>query len=109
LINDEIAERLNSAEEISVEFGISLESATIYFEQLIDRKNRGKSSENVRRMADEARAILSPPKMLAKISYLTELCSVCGNATIFPVGHKFMCQTCDTVFDRFQDGDIIDF
>ncbi len=62
LINDEIAERLSSAEEISVEFGISLESARIYFEQLTERRNRGKSAENVRRMAEEARAILSPPK-----------------------------------------------
>jgi hypothetical protein len=53
LINDQIAERLASAEEISVEFGVSLESATIYFEQLSKRRNRGKSIENIRRMADE--------------------------------------------------------
>src|SRR5262249_35669994 len=34
LINDDVAERLGSAEEISVEFGVSLESATIYYRQL---------------------------------------------------------------------------
>ncbi len=102
LINDEIAERISSAEEISVEFGISLESAKIYFDQLTARRTRGKSAENIQRMADEARAVLSPTKAIAKITFLTEACSVCRQPTVFPIGHKFMCQTCDTVFDRFQ-------
>jgi IrrE N-terminal-like domain len=109
LINDEIAERLTSAEEISVEFGVSLESATIYFEQLSARRNRGKSIENVRRMAGEIREILSPSATPSKSMFLAEPCSVCRNTTVFPVGHKFMCQTCDTIFDRFQDGDTVDF
>jgi len=109
LINDQIAERLASAEEISVECGVSLESATIYFEQLNERRNREKSIENVRRMADEVREILSPPAPSTKNMFLAEPCSVCRNTTVFPVGHKFMCQTCDTIFDRFQDGDTVDF
>jgi hypothetical protein len=109
LINDGIAEKLSSAEEISVEFGISLESASIYFEQLEARRNRGKSSENIHRMADEVRAVLSPRKEIAKVNFLTDPCSVCRKATVFPIGHKFMCQTCDTVFDRFQDGDTVEF
>jgi Zn-dependent peptidase ImmA (M78 family) len=109
LINDEIAERLNGAEEISVEFDISFESARIYLEQLNKRRTRGKSVENIRRMADEVRTILSPRKTAPAITFLAEPCSACGHPTVFPIGHKFMCQTCDTVFDRFQDGDIVDF
>ncbi len=109
LINDEIAERLNSAEHISVEFGISLESAKIYFTQLKDRRNREKSAENIRKIADEVRMALSPPKKIFDMTFLPEPCSVCRNATVFPIGHKFMCRTCDTVFDRFQDGDVVDF
>ncbi len=99
----------SSAEEISVEFGISLESAKIYFRQLTARRNRGESNENVRRIAEEVRAILSPPKRMPTVTFLPEPCSVCRNATVFPIGHKFVCQTCDTVFDRFQDGDIVEF
>jgi IrrE N-terminal-like domain len=109
LINDEIAERLSSAEEISVEFGISLESATIYLGKLTARRTRGKGAENVQRMADEVRAILSPVAKTTGVTFLAEPCSVCRSPTVFPIGHKFMCQTCDTVFDRFQDGDVVDF
>ena len=29
----------------------------------------------------------------------------CGQQKLFPVGHKFMCQACDAVYDRFQHGD----
>jgi hypothetical protein len=40
--------------------------------------------------------------------YMAGVCTVCRNATVFPLGHKFMCDTCHTVFDQFQDGDIVD-
>jgi hypothetical protein len=47
------------------------------------------------------------PKPAAPISptFLNELCSCCGQQRLFPVGHKYMCQACDAVYDRFQDGD----
>src|SRR5262249_47510723 len=109
LINDDVAERLGSAEEISVEFGVSLESATIYYRQLLAQRNRHKSAENILRMAEEARAVLSPPKTVHRVTFLAEPCSRCGHASVFPLGHKFMCQTCDSVFDRFQDGDTVEF
>jgi Zn-dependent peptidase ImmA (M78 family) len=109
LINDETAARLGSAEEISVEFGVSLESATIYYRQLLAQRDRQRSAENVLRMAKEARAVLSPPKTTHTVTFLAEPCSICRNATIFPIGHKFMCRTCDAVFDRFQDGDTVEF
>ncbi len=105
LIDDAVAETLSSAEEISVKFGVSLESAKIYHEQLTELRNKEKSREKILRMAEEFRALSAPP--LFKIRYMNELCPSCGRQTVFPVGHKFMCQTCDNVFDRFQDGDSV--
>jgi Zn-dependent peptidase ImmA (M78 family) len=40
--------------------------------------------------------------------YMAGVCTVCRNTTVFPLGHKFKCDTCHTVFDQFQDGDIVD-
>jgi Zn-dependent peptidase ImmA (M78 family) len=105
LINDAIASSLTSSEEISVEFGISLESANIYFEELTEGRNREKSAANVRKMAAEFRALTAPPT--SKVHYIDEPCTNCGLRTVFPVGIKFMCDTCHTVIDRFQDGDTI--
>jgi Zn-dependent peptidase ImmA (M78 family) len=107
LILDTIASRLSSAEEISVEFGISLESANIYFEELSAFRNREKSAANVLRMADEFRALTLPAS--PKVHYMNERCSACGKSIVFPIGIKFMCDTCHTVIDRFQDGDSLDF
>jgi Zn-dependent peptidase ImmA (M78 family) len=106
LINDLIAETLSSADEISIEFGISYESAKIYFEELTALRDRGKAAEKIRRIADEFREWVTP--VASKPRFINEICTVCGNRTLFPVGCKFMCQTCDTVCDRFQDGDPTD-
>ncbi|SRR6266568_1988695 len=106
LINDVIANTLSSAEEVSVEFGVSLESAKIFYEELIEQRNREKTADNIRRMADEFRALIAPAP--PKVRYIKEPCAVCGNPTVFPLGIKFMCETCDTVSDRFQDGDSLD-
>lgn len=40
--------------------------------------------------------------------YMRGVCTVCRNPTVFPLGAKFMCDSCNTVFDQFQDGDIAD-
>jgi hypothetical protein len=106
LINDSIAETLSTAEEISIEMGVSLQSATIYFEQLTQRRNRKESAERVMRSAVEFRA-LTTSKSSHHVQYIDELCPACGKATLIPVGIKFMCQTCNNVFDRFQDGDSV--
>ncbi len=103
LINDEVAKTLSNANEISVEFGISYESAEIYFEQLVEQRNRSESAEKVRRMADEFRALTAKP--VHRVQFISDPCTACGKQTLFPVGIKFMCQTCNAVFDRFQDGD----
>jgi IrrE N-terminal-like domain len=105
LINDTVSGRATSPEDISVEAGISLESANIYFEELTEHRNHEKSAANVLRLADEFRALTTPA--LPKTHYLNEFCTTCGKLTVFPVGIKFMCDTCHTVVDRFQDGDSV--
>jgi IrrE N-terminal-like domain len=106
LINDDIAGRLSSADDIAVQFGISLDDARIYFEQMLEEKDRPASAERVQQRAAEFRALIAekaPTK--PAISFLSDPCLACGQQKLFPVGHKFMCQACDTLYDRFQDGD----
>jgi hypothetical protein len=108
LINDVLARRLSSPEEVSVQAGVSLQAARIYFEQVQEELARPASSERVGRMADQVRAALAPrPATSISPQYLTDLCNCCGQQKLFPVGHKFMCQACDTIHDRFQDGDSV--
>jgi hypothetical protein len=107
LINDRIAEALSSAKEIALAFGISLESAEIYFEQITKRRNKKKSAERVREMADETIAILSgrrPPP----VKYMADACPICGEKKILPNNSGFQCQNCAKIFDH-QDGDAISF
>jgi IrrE N-terminal-like domain len=108
LINDRIAETLSSAKEIALAFGISVQSAEIYFEELTKRRNRQKSVERVRRRADETIAILSARKSVI-VKYVSEVCPACGTRTVLPSDSKFKCDTCKKVFDLFQDGDAVDF
>lgn len=105
LINDDTARRMSSPEDVSVQAGVSLSAARIYFEQVQEELARPASAARVRQMADEVRAALAPKTSITAISFLNEVCSRCGQQKLFPVGHKFMCQACDTVYDRFQDGD----
>jgi IrrE N-terminal-like domain len=107
LINDRIAETLSSANEIALAFGISQQSAEIYFEQLTKRRNKKKSAERVRRMADEAIAVLSGRRS-APTNYMPDPCLVCGEKKILPNVAGFQCQNCGKVFDH-QDGDTVAF
>jgi hypothetical protein len=104
LINDETARRLASPEEVSVQAGISLQAARVYFEHAQEELERPAAAKRVQRIADEVRAVLAP-KAASNLTFLSEPCSCCGQQKLFPVGHKFMCQACETVYDRFQDGD----
>jgi hypothetical protein len=105
LINDELARRLSSPDEISVQAGVSLAAAKTFFEQVQEEMNRSAMADNLRELAKQI-----APRHAASASpaFLDELCSCCGQKTLFPVGHKFMCQACDTVYDRFQDGDSVE-
>jgi IrrE N-terminal-like domain len=107
LINDSVAATLASAEEISIEFGISLESALIYWEALINDRERAKNAARIRGLAAQLAADFraSDPLNTSKMRYLQEFCTVCREQKVFPIGVKFMCDGCGTVFDRFQDGD----
>jgi hypothetical protein len=99
LINDAIASKLSTAEEISIEFGVSLESAIIYLKELVEPRERERIGEQILRLAQNLR---SEPQ------FLKEFCTNCRRPTVLPIGGKFMCKTCNTVFDRFQDGDSIE-
>lgn len=105
LINDHFAKQLSSPEEISVQAGVSLQAARIYFEHVQEELARPAAAARVRQIADEVRAALAPKAPATAISFLNETCSCYGQQKLFPVGHKFMCQACDTVYDRSQDGD----
>jgi hypothetical protein len=102
LINDELARQLPSPDEISVRAGVSLQAARIFFEQVQEGKARHALSERFRQLAEQ---IAPKPTTSTSPAYLNELCTRCGQQKLFPVGHKFMCQACDAVYDRFQDGD----
>jgi hypothetical protein len=104
LINDAEAVKLSSAEEISIQFGISFESATIYFSHLTKERERPKDAE---RMREKARQIAADFRASTSHndSYMDDACIFCGRQTVVPIGVKFLCTNCDAVYDRFQDGD----
>ncbi|MDH2347977.1 ImmA/IrrE family metallo-endopeptidase [Bradyrhizobium sp. SSUT77] len=107
LINDETARSLSSADEVAIRFGLSLEAARIYYEQMLEEIERPLSAERVRRMADEFKAIVGPTNSDSRtISFLNDPCLSCGQKELFPVnGSRYMCRACDRVYDRYQDGD----
>jgi hypothetical protein len=108
LINDKTARGLPSPDEISVQFGVSLEAARIYFEQVQEEIARPAAMERVSKMAAEVRAAAAIEiSALPAIRFLDEPCPSCSELKLFPVGHKFMCQGCNTVSDGFQDGDTV--
>jgi hypothetical protein len=102
LIHSGIARELDSDEEISVEFGVSIEAARIYLQERRTNAARIETGRRIRRFAKELREFGTPSR---SIHFLDALCIVCSEKTLFPVGHQIMCQTCDTVFNRPQDGD----
>jgi len=107
LVNDEIARALDSADEISVRFGISQQSAEIYYAQILEEREasarRAELGKSMREFADQFGKSIAPKPQ--SLQFMNDPCSICGKQTVFPVGHKYMCQTCDTVYDRFADGD----
>jgi hypothetical protein len=107
LINDETARRLQSADEIAIQFGLSLDAARIYFEQMLEEIERPIVAKRIRQSAAELKAIVAVPRT-PEMSFLSDPCSACGRQKLFPVGHKYMCQACDAIYDRFQDGDPVD-
>jgi hypothetical protein len=110
LINDKNAETLSNAEEIALAFGISLESAKIYFGALAKRRERKASAERIRKTADATIAILKSAPRLQQTTprlqpaYLQDPC-ICGKGTLRCEGTKVRCDSCGFFGDYFQDGD----
>jgi len=105
LIHDEIAAKLGSAEEIAVEFGVSIQAAEICFERLNKKAEHAKSADRVNKIKDEIRAKLLGVKQPEHPGYLDDPCTSCQRPTLIPIGTKVLCDTCGFVGDRFQDGD----
>jgi Zn-dependent peptidase ImmA (M78 family) len=107
LINDDTARRLSTPDEIAVQFGLSLEAARIYFEQMLEEVERPVSAERVQRMADEFKASVTETNKRT-IAFLDDPCLRCGERKLFPVvGTRYMRQACEAVYDRYQDGDSV--
>jgi hypothetical protein len=106
LIHDEDAAKMSSAQEISEEFGVSLQAAEICFERLNREAERRRSAERVRKSADEAIAILKgKPADQSQKTYLNDSCVSCHANALIPLGIKVLCDNCGFVGDRYQDGD----
>ena len=114
LIHDEDAADMHSAEEISVEFGVSKRAAEICFERLLRKAEKARAAERVRRMAEEAKAVLrgqhKPNLATQSVTFLTpkylpDPCIGCGNETLILLGPKVHCETCGFTGDQLQDGD----
>ena len=67
LIYDEDAAKMSDPEEISVEFGVSKQAAEICFERLQKKAEKARSAERVKKMAEEAKAILLGKRSLATV------------------------------------------
>jgi hypothetical protein len=104
LIHDEDAAEMSSAEEISIEFGVSKQAAEICFERLQRKAERAQAAERVRKMADETITQIKG-KVATSPAYLEATCGICHLATLLPIGNKVYCETCGFTGDRFQDGD----
>jgi Zn-dependent peptidase ImmA (M78 family) len=102
LIHDKQASELESAEEISAEFGVSLQAANIAFTRLADEKDRSAAALRVERMNEEVHRLFSNP--VPKPKYLDEPCIGCGEKTVVLIGVKLLCE-CGRLTDRPQDGD----
>jgi IrrE N-terminal-like domain len=100
LIHDEDAAGM-AAEEIAIEFGVSLEAAKICFDRLLEKAERARSVERVLKMNEEVKAVL-----LGKKTYLEDICTVCHQPTLLLEGNgQVSCDTCGFRGNRYQDGD----
>ena len=104
LIHEEDAVSMHSAEEISVEFGVSSQVAKVCFDRLARKAERQRAAARVRKIADEAITRING-KTARQNMYLNASCGSCHMATLIPIGNKVLCDTCGFAGDRFQDGD----
>lgn len=103
LINDDLAINFYNTDRISEEFGVSFEAAEIYCEQRDKRAEREESARRVRALNAQFQASTPIPPRDGR--YSSDACTVCGEATLVPMGAKYWCDTCQKVRDPFADGD----
>jgi len=103
LIDDTVAAKLSSPEEISTEFLVSLEAAKICFERLAEEAEHAKSAERVRSSNEDfqikMRDVTGRRSSQHEFHYTGDFCSMCGNATLMPMGIKLLCHTCGNITD----------
>lgn len=103
LIDRNIAETLNSPEEIAEAFLVSLELAKIEFNDILEERNRPDSIKRIRKKADAFINAMVPDPVIGK--FLDTECTFCGQRTLEPLGSRYRCKTCSNSGDLFQDGD----
>jgi Zn-dependent peptidase ImmA (M78 family) len=105
LIHDEDAAEMRDAEEISIEFGVSIEAAKICVKRLKKKVERAQSAERVNKLAEQTKAVLLGKRDIQKPEYLPDSCIICSNETLILIsGNKVLCDTCKFVGDRFHGG-----
>lgn len=102
LIIDSFAEALTTAEEISVQFGVSLESAQIYWKEREEIRNHEEIADRIQQKANDFRASVTAKPL--GTNYLGQACPNCGKETLTPIGIKVSCTSCDYMGD-LPDGD----
>ena len=107
LVDDWKALSLGDETEVAIYFGLSLESAKIYLRELRRPEERRRVREKLR---DFSQVLETSSELTgSNVHFLSEPCPRCRQSTLFPVRIKYMCKTCDGVFDHFQDGDPVGF
>jgi Zn-dependent peptidase ImmA (M78 family) len=97
LIDDKVAAKLASAEEISAEFVVSLEAAEICLKRLTEAADRAHSAERVRQSNEAFQAKMQKPAQ--QLKYTGDFCRACGNATLLQIGIRLVCHTCRNISD----------
>jgi ribosomal protein S27E len=100
LIDDKFAAEMSSPEQISAEFVVSLQAATICFDRLQEEADREAARERVRVKNEEFQRI-----MRGSARFLDEACAACGSSTLVAISTRVECRTCGYKIDRSTDGD----
>ncbi|MBW0005367.1 MAG: ImmA/IrrE family metallo-endopeptidase [Hyphomicrobiales bacterium] len=103
LIPESETGKFQSPKDLAVHFGVSLEAAEYRFKDPTEQIRRAEGAAKLNKLADELRTNSDNTRHVNH--FLDQHCATCGHATLIPIGVKYLCQTCDTVTDQFQDGD----
>lgn len=105
LIDDKVAAELGDAEEVSVQFGVSLTAAKICLERLAYETERAESAARVQQLSEEVKVKLLGRAQADRPNYVDGMCLGCGSKTVIPIGNKLLCDMCGHISDQLPDGD----